>query len=162
MKFSILNYQLSNGQSLFEVVVAIGIAALVLVGAVSLSTMSVRNSTFSRNDSVATKFAQEGSEYMRQQRDTDWDGFITNYVSKSQPVCLNATFSTSSCSLSTPYSRSMTFKCNYTNPVLPTPGPSISCSDSTVNVVDSYVTVSWTDGQGTHKVQDVTTLTNWR
>ncbi len=152
-----IKLQQFSGQSLFEVVVAIGIAAMVLVGAVSLSTLSIRNSTFSKNDSVATKLAQEGSEYLRQQRDTNWVNFKANIVTKS---CLGASFSTSTCAVNNTYSRSLSFVCNFIDPASPTP-INKACSDTSVNVVNSYVIVSWTDGQGTHKVRDVTSLTRW-
>ena len=60
------------GQSLFEVVFAVAIAAMILVGIVSLATTSTRNSIFSRNNSQATKYAQEVVEWLREERDKDW------------------------------------------------------------------------------------------
>src|SRR3989304_3745944 len=60
------------GQSLYEVVFAIGIAAIIITGVLVVSTTSVRNSTFSKNNSQATKYAQEAMEWLRAERDVDW------------------------------------------------------------------------------------------
>lgn len=161
MKFSFLKSQISftqSGQSLFEVIVALGITALVLIGAASLSTTSVRNSTFSKNDSVATKFAQEGSEFLREQRDGGWDSFKTNYTDKS---CLGASYSTSDCAIDNAYSRSISFTCFFIDPLSPTPAVK-ACADTTVNMIYAKLIVSWSDGQGTHEVRNITTLTRWR
>lgn len=63
------------GQSLFELVVAIGIVGLVLVAIVSVATISVRNTTFSKEQSLASRYTQQAMEWLRGQRDTDWDDF---------------------------------------------------------------------------------------
>jgi Tfp pilus assembly protein PilW len=57
----ISNYE--RGQSMFELVVAIAISALVIVTIVSLTTISIRNSNFSKNKSLASTYAQQATEY---------------------------------------------------------------------------------------------------
>lgn len=64
-----------KGQSLIEVIVAIGIVTLVLAGLVSAVTFSLSNSQFARNKALATKYAQEGMEWLRVQRDANWYSF---------------------------------------------------------------------------------------
>lgn len=64
--------EFEKGQSMFEVIFAIGIAAIVLVALVSVSTASLRNSTFANANSQASKLAQECIEHVRELRDTNW------------------------------------------------------------------------------------------
>lgn len=148
---------MDNGQSLFEVVIAIGVAALILVAIVSLSTTSLRNATFAKNNAVATKFAQEGNEWIRQQRDVGWETLRAN----TNKVCLGTLSWSATCAIDTVFSRSLQFICKIYNPATGNTSNDALCSVAT-NVIDSYVTVSWIDGQGTHKVNSVTTLTRWR
>lgn len=151
-----IQYKIS-GQSLFEVVVAIGVAALILVAAASLSTASVRNTTFSRNNALATKYAQEGGEWLRQQRDGGWNNLLDN----TDKVCLGTLSWSSSCPIDATFSRSTEFVCKIFDPDTDTTAVDPSCG-STTNIIDSYVTVSWVDGNGTHEVKNVTSLTRWR
>lgn len=147
--------KLMKGQSLFEVVVAIGVAALVLVAAVSLSTTSLRNTDFSKNNALATKYAQEGSEYIRQQRDTDWTSFVSNWTGGAKNLGNN--FTTSTSAIDSVFSRQVSKTvCSFYNG---TTTSASACSSS--NIVDVYVTVTWTDGSGSHDVNDVTTLSRW-
>ena len=57
---------------MFEVIFAIGIAAIVLIALVSVSTTSLRNSTFAKDNAKASKLAQECVEHVRELRDADW------------------------------------------------------------------------------------------
>ena len=55
---------------------ALGIVALVILALVQLSSTSVSNTGFSRNNTKATRYAQELSEWLRGQRDQlGWDVF---------------------------------------------------------------------------------------
>lgn len=58
-----------KGQTLVEVVVALGVAVLVIIALVAATTTSVRNAQFAKNQSLATKYAQEGMEKVRALRD---------------------------------------------------------------------------------------------
>lgn len=66
-----------QGQTLLEVVIALGIAVIV----VSLITIAVifalDNATYGKNQNLATQFAQEGMEVVRQLRDSDLASFNT-------------------------------------------------------------------------------------
>jgi type II secretory pathway pseudopilin PulG len=148
------NFSRNSGQSLFEVVVALGIAAVILTGVVGLTTSSIRNSTFSRNNSLAARYAQETIEWLRTERDSDWTTFANRSVGGAgQRWCLTA------------------------NPIS-WPGTSGPCGASNViagtvftreltmtlgtNSIEASVVVSWTDSQGTHQVRNGTLFTNWR
>lgn len=49
----------SRGQSLFEVIIAVSIAALVALGLVRLTTSSIKNSRFSKDQSLAESLAKK-------------------------------------------------------------------------------------------------------
>lgn len=142
------------GQSMFELILAIGIAAFVLTALVSLSTVSVRNTTSSKDNALANRYAQEAIEYIRSERDTvAWAGFIgtrsnrTWCMSSSPPswgasgVCGGTTIGT------TIYEREAVL--------------STVTLVNTADGVDVVVTVSWNDGQGSHEVRHQTQLTYW-
>lgn len=63
------------GQTLFEVTIALGIAVLVITGITAAATLSVRNANFAKNQARATSLSQEGLEWVRAQRNYDWDTF---------------------------------------------------------------------------------------
>lgn len=152
----------STGQSLFEVVVALAISALIIGAIVSLTTNSIRNSTFSKNQSLAATYAQQATEWLRGQRDADITIFEakaslpeaidpkTNLVtwcfkdlSWSQPnVC-----SDTDTILGTPFIRQVTFNIDNSSP-------------KTLIAVD--IKVSWSDSQGTHNITSATSFTDWR
>lgn len=76
-----------RGQSLFELVIAFGIAVLITTSLVKLVTISVKNSTFAKNQALSTRYAQEGMEWVRAERDKDWNTLLTK--SSSPTWCLN-------------------------------------------------------------------------
>lgn len=164
MKFTIYNLQYEHkrsswrevssvrGQSLFEVVVALFVVTLIMITLVALAVTSVRNSDFSKNKALATRHAQEASEWLRGERDEDWDVFSTRAAgAPGQRWCLN--------SLSWPA----------------TPG---GCGSSFIQdgifqrevtlltldpvTIETQVIVYWNDSLGRHEVNATTNLTNWR
>jgi len=143
LKFKVKSSKLFLGQSLFEVVFAIGVMAIILVGVVSLATKSVQNSSFVSSNAIATKYAQEGLEWIRGQRDQSW----TNLTSRigTTNLCqspLNSWGGT--CPISGTYftRRSVLTLINS-------------------STIDAAVEVLWTDSSGTHTVRSVTRFTNW-
>lgn len=139
----------SRGQSLFEVVFAVGVMAIILVGVVSLATKSISNSSMSESNAVATKYVQEGVEWIRGQRDAQWinlTGHIGTYCLPSNPLS------------------------SWGGTTIPCPGIVGDRSFlrrailTTVNstTIDAAVEVSWTDSSGTHTVRSVTRFTNWK
>lgn len=141
-----------RGQSLFEVVVAIAISALIIVTIVSLVSNSLRNATFSKNSAQAASYAQEATEWLRAQRDSDIAVFITNITIpiwcfkdlnwEISGACLDAHIIPD-----TPFLREGRFS---SSPV------------SGKTVIEADVVVSWTDSQGLHQVTNATSFTDWR
>jgi len=122
----------AKGQSLIEVVVAIGIVVIVIVALVAVTTVSVRNASFSRNQALATKYAQEAIEKIRDYRArVAWDIFTNNCQNPPDLPSIPSSFSRT-----------------------------ISCSGSG-DSREIKVTVSWTDFKGTHKSELTTRLTKW-
>ena len=57
------------GQTLVEMVVAIAVLIVVILALLSITTTSIRNASFSRDQVLATKYAQEAMEKVRSWRD---------------------------------------------------------------------------------------------
>lgn len=58
-----------KGQTLMELVVVVGVSAIVVGALVFATVASLRNASFSKNQAQATKLAQEGIERVRAGRD---------------------------------------------------------------------------------------------
>ena len=158
-------WKMENGQSLFEVVVALAISALVIVALVSLTTNSIRTSTYSKNNSLATTYANQAIEWLRGQRDSNIAIFRTKAqaLQTSPGGCFNSfptiwnnwpTTAPANCPApttiaGTPFVRRIKFTIT-TIPV------------SLKTLVQADVTVSWTDSQGKHTVTSATVFTDWR
>lgn len=149
--------KLNIGQSLFELVVAIGVSALIIVAIVSLVTNAIRSATFSRNNAIGTSLGDDAVEWLRTQRDTDIVGFLAN-TSASPIYCFQAldwntpSACTSSDLIENLYTRQGTFSTE---------------TISGKTVVHATITVSWTDRgvagtAGSHVITNKTDFTDWR
>lgn len=78
-----------SGQTLLEIVVALGVIAVVLTGLVTAVTASLRYGQASKYRSQGVKYAQEGLELTRKLRDTSpWADFLA-YSNGSGIWCLD-------------------------------------------------------------------------
>jgi len=132
----------SKGQTLVEVLLAVGVATLVRIGLTGAVTVSLRNAQFARNQALATKYAQEGIEKVRAYRDqNDWQSFTSNCESILDAASLPSPFQLSlDCYL---------------------PGSSNDCSPSEDNC-EVKVIVSWTGARRTYQSELTTRLTKWK
>lgn len=65
----------NKGQTLIEALVALGIAS-VIIGAIAMAVITgMNNTTFSKNQNLATGFAQQGMDILHQQSQSDWTAF---------------------------------------------------------------------------------------
>ncbi|KKS95519.1 MAG: hypothetical protein UV71_C0006G0018 [Microgenomates group bacterium GW2011_GWC1_43_13] len=149
---SLLTFGYQRGQSLFELVVAIAISALIVVAMVSLATNSIKNSQFSKNKALASSYAQQATEWLRGERDSDFVAFKNNVELSMYPSkrCLNnLVWTINQCGSEimdgTPFKREVIFK--------------YSDGDTVIN---ADITVSWTDSGGTHDVRSSTNFSNWQ
>jgi len=65
----------NQGQTLIEVIVAVGAMSTLLVALLSLVSLSMRNTRLARDRAAAVTLAQEGIELMRAYRDYNWETF---------------------------------------------------------------------------------------
>lgn len=141
-----------RGQSLFEVVVAIAISALIIVGIVAMATNSIQNSSFSKNKTLAATYVQEASEWLRGQRDSDTNVFNTHV--ETPTWCFQD------------LSWNLPGACGENNKITETQFTRQAVFTTTTvngkNLVESNVTVSWTDPKGIHQVSSSTNLSDLR
>jgi Tfp pilus assembly protein PilV len=144
-----------SGQSLFEVMFAVAIASIIMMSVVALSKQTVSSSDFSRNNALASRYAQEAVDWVRSERDSDWSAFFTRANANptfcledlnvvgwgGAPPCSNVT--------GTIFERSVVL----TQVDLD--------SDPGVESVEAEVVVTWDDGKGAHRVSVISRLTNW-
>ena len=147
-----------TGQTLLEVVVAVGIA-LVVVGALTVAaTNAVRNASLSKNQTQATRLAQDGIEKARALRDLrgfaqlNLDGGAN--FAPSTCVILNLQTSPYVGATSGEVSQDIFTRCIE---IFPTP-------DNPANSLTVRVTVQWKDALGDHNPGSElrTYLTNWK
>jgi Tfp pilus assembly protein PilW len=64
-----------KGQTLIEVLVGLA-AGVIVIGAITIVTINaLNNAQFSENQNLATEYAQQAMENMRNMRDTDYGNF---------------------------------------------------------------------------------------
>jgi Tfp pilus assembly protein PilV len=145
MKLHLRNKHINYGQTLFEVVIAVGMAAVIHVGTISLSTLSVRNTKFASKDSLATKHAQAAMEFLREERDANWSNFYAR--ASGGIICIHEPPSwggSGLCSIGQPFRRGVTLR------------------RLSSELINAEVVVEWTDSQGTHAVNTISSFTRWK
>lgn len=132
----------TKGQSLFEVVFALAISALIIITIVSLANKSLGNTNNSTDRALATRYAQQMTECLREKRDTSWDEFVTLANTSCNSFTLPSQFT----------SKTITFTCS----------PSNCSSPNSVDTVTADIEITWQDGTGKHQVRSITRFTEWR
>lgn len=138
------------GQSLFEVVAAVGLIGVALIAVVALMVQGQRNTTTATDQSQGSRFIMEASEWLRSQRDLDW----TEFVDRATPTtiyCLNdLTWTSGSCvgsATDKPFAREVTLSLDPNNP---------DCE------VRADIRLIYESSQG-ENIQTITNrLTNWK
>src|SRR5688572_27566704 len=132
--------KLSKGQSIFEVVLAVGVVTVVLIALVSLVSQTQKNVNAAKNRSEGTRMVQESTEWLRNERDRDWAGFYQR--SSGNPIwCLN----TLSWSQQSGCGSNMIGK-TYRREVR------LVRDSTSINTVEAEVRVAWTESQGDHEI----------
>lgn len=146
------------GQSLFEVIFALAVASLVMVGIVSLAATSVRNSTFARNTALSTRLAQEVSEWLREQRDAnDWSVFSSYTNAGGITYCLQtlgSSFPSQGVCGAGAYVVGTSFTREANLRLLSSSNPD--------DTVEAIITVEWSDAQGLHETRTTAQFTSWQ
>jgi hypothetical protein len=150
------NIKINSGQTLFEMVFVFAIMALIVVAIVGMATIGIRNGSYSRNKTLADKYANEAYEWLREERDKSWNSFI-NYA----PV---VDVESRYCMPTVPALGELlnSEECEDTEFI---PGTSlyrdISLLKTDDNTVVLDISVHWTDSKGVHESKLTTTLSNW-
>lgn len=147
---------LERGQSLVELVVVIGMVILTLTALIAATTSSLHNTTSDKTRSIAVKYAEEGIEIVRRERDKSWEALSGLADENNGLYCLgkDETFIPGPCTSPNlgvlSYIRSVTLV-SVATPTPPTP-PYLSVT----------VSVSSGDTSQTIPVTITTRLTQWK
>jgi type II secretory pathway pseudopilin PulG len=135
-----------SGQSLIEILTALTIVLLVIVALIKATSVSIKSGDYSKSQALATSYAQEAIEWVRAERDEDWDNVAGHTPIES--FCLNdLSWSGGWCG----YTLGDRFK------------RELSLSDAGGgNTIEVRVVVGWQDASGDHQSQLNTYLSNWR
>lgn len=146
--------KLDQGQSLFELVLAVVVVGVTLVVLVRLVGKTINNTTFSRDRTLANRHTQEAVEWLRGERDKNWQTFLGKSSVGGSKYCLS----------------SLNFNQNgtcggalidnlFTRETIIT-----RVTDATTgrDIVNAVVTTGWNDSQGYHESRVSTTFTDWR
>lgn len=151
------------GQSLFEVVIAVGISALIITGIVAAALNSIQNSSYARDKNLATNYVQETMEWLRKVRDVSGANFNTAATASindpARVYCLDA----NPLPASIPTSRFVSLTNCLNSPLGTTKFARfvffLNCSpDCPQNVVRATSVVIWQDSKGNHEVTSTTDL----
>ncbi len=141
------------GISLIEIVFATGVALLLIVSLVTLSSLSVRNAGFARNKAQATKYAQELMERVRAYRDTH--GYANLVCTSSSGKC----YIDSNIALSNSSATGTVIVGTIFSGYFSMPTPNLSCPANTKEV---QVAIAWTEGSGPKVTQLTSCFSAWR
>ncbi|MDO9028625.1 MAG: hypothetical protein Q7U68_07200 [Candidatus Roizmanbacteria bacterium] len=128
-------FTLKKSFSLIEVLVFTAVLGLFFVAAISVATFNLKNMKIQEHKILATRYAEEGTEWVKQEKEDDWSIFITRGSVSGTTYCLNNSLSWDSSSpcgsygLGTIYKRELLIK----------------NSGSPVNQVETTMTVYWQD-----------------
>lgn len=140
-----------KGQSLFEVVLSLAVITLIIVTLILLASNSIRNATFSRNKTIATRNVQEALEWLRGERDEDFDAFSTRALTSRY------------CLPSLSWNDAIIGSCGADDLISGTPlKREIVFDIVTPDNIEVTILVYWEDAQGMHEVRSITNLTDWR
>ncbi|MEK6952488.1 MAG: type II secretion system protein [Nanoarchaeota archaeon] len=129
-----------SGFTLLEVLVVIGILSVFLLSAVTVSIVSVRNLKNSENKILASRYAEGLIEWLRGEKEADWDDLKTNRLGiwcfKDEPI------------IDWPSSQSpLGCQNQKINNLLFQRKASISVSDTDPNRLLVEVNISWNEGE---------------
>ncbi len=72
-----------GGQTLIEVLLALGVAVIIVTAITAVIVTALNNATFTKNQNLANQYVQQGMEIVRAIRDKSWNDFfnynLTNY-----------------------------------------------------------------------------------
>ncbi len=142
-----------SGFSLIEVLIFITVMSLFFVSAAAVVSVVVKNMKVNEHKILGTRFAQEAVEWLRSEKEVDWNSFSERAPSNGAPAeyCLNSlAWNSMPCdySLKTLYQRTVTLK-------------SIESVGGYKYQVDVSVMVKWNEPGRAYSVPINTTFSIW-
>lgn len=142
-----------SGFSLIEVLIFITVMSLFFVSAAAVVSVVVKNMKVNEHKILGTRFAQEAVEWLRSEKEVDWNSFSERAPSNDAPAeyCLNSlAWNSMPCdySLKTLYQRTVTLK-------------SIESVGGYKYQVDVSVMVKWNEPGRAYSVPINTTFSIW-
>lgn len=139
----------SEGQSFFEVVIAMALVSVILISLISLATLSIKASVFSRNQTEASSFSEEGIEWLVAEKNASWTVFKNHTATATWCLDTKTWTKPRACTSAdiisgTVFVRNVTFTPN---------------SDGTIA---GDVTTTWDDGTQTHTIESSTIFADTR
>lgn len=137
------------GQTLVEIIAAIGVVVILVTGLIVGATGSLKASQYGRAKSLSVRYAEEAAEIVRSLRDASWETFTTYGGTTPKAWCLDkgGTWSdgASGCPVNIDdiYTRTVTF----------------TWLDPRMKV---EILVTWTDGARAYQSDVTTYFTQWR
>lgn len=139
------------GQGLIELVIALGIAAFIIIALVQTMVTGAKNTRFAKNQTLATRYAQESVEKIRNLRDTlGWASFYNTY--NGTRMCIGE---------GEPETWTETFPCPVNVDNIFTREIIFDDSQDPGNTIAVNVITLWTGNDGIHKSEQNTELTRW-
>lgn len=136
---------MKRGQMLVELLIALGVATLAIVALVSITTRSVSNAGYSQRQSTATAYATQAMEWIRSQKNTDWQTFSAH----SGLYCLNSLAWTAGACPATKVLDSGTF------------ARDVTISSPTPQQIQAVVTVSWSEASKDFSTKQTTIFSRY-
>lgn len=139
----------SQGQSLVEVLVAVGAMSLLLVALLALVSLSIRNSRLAKDRAQAVALAQEGVELMRAYRDYSWTEFssIAQAEEYDLPYTWTVEMGLSDVCIKTATINDLFYRCVRV--------------DMVANEAEVEVRVAWMEGSQLQETTQLTKLSLW-
>ncbi len=135
-----------RGQTLIEVLIGLATAVVVIAAITTATISSLNNATFSKNQNLATQYAQQGMEILRNMRDSDYGSFSA----LSGTYCLAKTCSALAANNANCWTPTSGNTCNQNVDIfvrqIDVQQNSLSCDGTSTKVVS---TVSWFDAKCT-------------
>ncbi len=148
--------QSNKGQSLVEVMVAVAVVTIALVGLTKTISYSLSNTQYARNKTLAVKYSQEALEWVRNYRDSSvsWTAFLTGTTLSSNS---SVTFCINTLSWSSPGNCGASYGLNskYNREI------TLTKVSGNQNEIKAAVSLTWNQGASVKTETVTTTFTNW-
>jgi len=150
---------LFKGQSMFEVVFALGIIALITIAIVSVSTVAIRNNVVSKNKSLSNKYLNEMNEWLRAERDKSFPTVYGHGSPGGSQYCL--------VDIGSGWSGAHPHACGDSDFMVDNPVFIRGFTLTTFTIagsqkgINSEAYVRWSDAQGMHESRSNTVYSSW-